>query len=92
LKDCHAGGKTPVGAERWKAQRLAEDARVTIGGVKHLTEDVEDVTGWRMAAEDFTRVADCAHCGESFTPQRSTARFCSDTCRVYASRKPRKKK
>jgi hypothetical protein len=28
----------------------------------------------------------CEHCGASFEPQRSTARFCSDKCRVYASR------
>ena len=34
----------------------------------------------------------CEYCRKSFTPQRSTARFCSDKCRVYASRKPRKKK
>jgi hypothetical protein len=29
----------------------------------------------------------CAHCGEAFTPKRSTAKFCSAKCRVYASRK-----
>jgi hypothetical protein len=28
----------------------------------------------------------CAHCGELFQPLRSTAKFCSAKCRVYASR------
>lgn len=29
----------------------------------------------------------CAHCGSEFTPQRSTASFCSARCRVAASRR-----
>ena len=32
----------------------------------------------------------CAHCGEHFQPQRSTARFCSTRCRVAAHRHPRR--
>jgi hypothetical protein len=28
----------------------------------------------------------CEHCGAEFKPQRTTARFCSTKCRVYASR------
>ena len=28
----------------------------------------------------------CAHCGETFTPQRSTATFCTAKCRVAAHR------
>jgi hypothetical protein len=28
----------------------------------------------------------CEHCGEKFRPQRTTARFCSAKCRVYAAR------
>lgn len=28
----------------------------------------------------------CAHCGEEFTAQRSTARYCGPSCRVYASK------
>lgn len=28
----------------------------------------------------------CAHCGETFLPQRSTAQFCSTRCRVAAHR------
>lgn len=28
----------------------------------------------------------CSHCGESFTPKRSTAAFCSTRCRVAAHR------
>ena len=28
----------------------------------------------------------CPHCGEAFTPQRSTAVYCSGKCRVAASR------
>jgi len=34
--------------------------------------------------EDMTR--DCQHCGQSFTPQRSTAKFCSAACRAAAHR------
>src|SRR5262249_34056725 len=30
--------------------------------------------------------APCAHCGEVFTPQRSTARYCGARCRVAANR------
>ena len=30
--------------------------------------------------------ATCAHCGETFTPKRSTAQFCSTRCRVAAHR------
>lgn len=26
----------------------------------------------------------CAHCGEEFTPRRSTAKFCQDKCRILA--------
>ena len=29
----------------------------------------------------------CDHCGESFTPKRSEAKFCSTKCRVYSKRK-----
>ncbi len=29
----------------------------------------------------------CQHCGESFTPKRSDAVYCSAKCRVYAHRK-----
>ena len=29
----------------------------------------------------------CAHCNTPFTPQRSTARFCSTTCRVRSLRR-----
>lgn len=32
----------------------------------------------------------CAHCGESFLPQRSTATFCSTKCRVAANRAAKK--
>ena len=28
----------------------------------------------------------CQHCGKAFTAQRSTARYCSDSCRVQAHR------
>ena len=28
----------------------------------------------------------CAHCGELFTPKRSTAKFCSSSCRVAVHR------
>jgi hypothetical protein len=28
----------------------------------------------------------CEHCGAEFEPQRTTARFCSTKCRVYAAR------
>jgi hypothetical protein len=28
----------------------------------------------------------CQHCGQEFTPQRRTARFCGAKCRVYWSR------
>jgi hypothetical protein len=28
----------------------------------------------------------CAHCGEHFTPQRTTAKFCSSVCRVASHR------
>jgi hypothetical protein len=28
----------------------------------------------------------CQHCGKAFTPKRSTARYCSDLCRVRAHR------
>ena len=30
----------------------------------------------------ITRTATCQHCSNTFTPQRSTARFCSTACRV----------
>lgn len=30
----------------------------------------------------------CAACGESFTAQRSTARYCSETCKKRAQRAP----
>jgi hypothetical protein len=33
----------------------------------------------------MTEIA-CQHCGKAFTPVRVTARFCSDRCRVAASR------
>ncbi len=32
----------------------------------------------------------CAHCGTSFTPQRSTAKYCSSACRVAACRQRNK--
>jgi len=32
------------------------------------------------------RSAICQHCGNTFTPQRSTARFCSTACRVATHR------
>ena len=32
------------------------------------------------------RLSTCEHCGASFTPQRSTARFCSSRCRTAAHR------
>jgi hypothetical protein len=32
------------------------------------------------------RLTTCEHCGASFTPQRSTARFCSTRCRTAAHR------
>jgi hypothetical protein len=28
----------------------------------------------------------CANCGKAFVPKRSTAKFCSPKCRVYAFR------
>jgi hypothetical protein len=28
----------------------------------------------------------CQHCGQAFTPERTTARFCSPKCRVYFHR------
>lgn len=28
-------------------------------------------------------VTECEHCGETFSPQTSRGRFCSDKCRVY---------
>ena len=31
-------------------------------------------------------VKPCSHCGATFTPKRSTARFCSTRCRVAAHR------
>jgi hypothetical protein len=31
-------------------------------------------------------MSECARCGVSFEPQRSTAKFCSDACRKQASR------
>jgi hypothetical protein len=43
-----------------------------------------------QAHRDRTREAKqpcaCAYCGAAFTPQRSTARYCSTRCRVGASR------
>lgn len=36
-----------------------------------------------------TDCMNCAHCGEAFKPQRSTARFCSTRCRVAAHRAQR---
>ena len=29
----------------------------------------------------------CAHCGEEFTPERSTAKYCQDKCRILAFQK-----
>ncbi len=34
-----------------------------------------------------TDTVTCQNCGEPFTPQRSTAKFCSDNCRVAYNRK-----
>ena len=34
--------------------------------------------------------ATCYHCGDTFKPQRSTARYCSPKCRVYANREKAK--
>jgi hypothetical protein len=34
-----------------------------------------------------TNARDCEHCGQSFTPKRRDARFCSDRCRVAANRR-----
>lgn len=43
-----------------------------------------------QAARDKKRVEhqskQCERCGEAFQPMRSTAKFCSTKCRVYASR------
>jgi hypothetical protein len=33
----------------------------------------------------------CEHCGKEFTPQRTSRKFCSPKCRVYAARKRRAK-
>lgn len=52
----------------------------------------------RKAAQDVTlstvtqvsvsdSVTTCLECGKEFTPQRKTARFCSDNCRVRYNRK-----
>jgi hypothetical protein len=40
----------------------------------------------RRAAAAAQRSAICQHCGITFTPQRSTARFCSTVCRVASHR------
>jgi hypothetical protein len=34
----------------------------------------------------YTLQATCAHCGQPFTPERSSARYCSARCRVAAHR------
>jgi hypothetical protein len=34
----------------------------------------------------FAVMVPCAHCGEKFKPQRTTARYCSARCRVAAHR------
>jgi len=40
------------------------------------------------SARSGGRVMDCLHCGDRFYSSRSTARYCSDRCRVRYSRAP----
>jgi hypothetical protein len=40
----------------------------------------------RAEAREPKKPVKCAECGERFTPQRSTARYCSPRCRVAAHR------
>jgi predicted nucleic acid-binding Zn ribbon protein len=40
----------------------------------------------RSAARAAARCDTCLHCGEPMDAQRSTAKFCSAKCRVYAAR------
>ena len=66
----------PVGVEarrRWKEREvriLASKAEVS-------------VTGLSVTADSVTR---CEQCGNVFEAVRKTARYCSDSCRVKASR------
>ena len=36
--------------------------------------------------QSSTTIKICEHCGTAYEARRSTKRFCSDTCRVYANR------
>jgi hypothetical protein len=47
----------------------------------------EDVTVDNVTPVSVTSVTTCQECGKSFQPQRSTAKFCSDVCRVKYNRR-----
>ena len=70
----------PVGVEarrRWKereAKILASKAEVSVTG---LSVTADSVTGGSQK---------CQECGKGFEAKRSTARYCSDKCRVRANR------
>jgi hypothetical protein len=53
------------------------DARHTAGPVFH----------WRDQSEAIRRTRVCESCGKAYEPQRSSSRFCSETCRQRAHRK-----
>ena len=40
----------------------------------------------RAQSQQPHQISSCAHCGATFTPKRSTARYCSTRCRVAAHR------
>ena len=63
------------------------------GGIPHYCQDCGPAVRRRQARDSARRqrgtdLSDrlCAHCGESFTPKRSDARFCRGACRAAASR------
>ena len=77
--------------ERTKRGRTHYDrrkrARCNICQAEHLRQlKVESDRRYRAKRATPKPEQPCAHCGEMFTPKRSTARFCSTKCRVAAHR------
>jgi hypothetical protein len=59
---------------------------VISGGWQAIQPDRERGHATIKPKPDHTRA--CAHCGQTFTPKRSDARYCSGRCRVAAHRAP----
>ena len=56
------------------------------GASRRRTRNAEWMRRKRAASPSQHPLQSCAHCGTSFEPKRSTARYCSTRCRVAAHR------